>query len=59
MGEFYIRVALPIQVGEQKGHAPIVAFTLTEEEKDNLKASVNNRTRLTVAKLLPSGNGKK
>ena len=57
MGEFYIKVALPIQVGEQQGHAPVIAWTLTEEEKDMLKASVNNRTRLTVAKQVPKSNG--
>ena len=59
MGEFYIKVVLPISIDGKTGHAPIIGFTLTEEEKDKLKESVNNKTRLTVAKLLPSGNGKK
>lgn len=58
MGEFYINVALPIRVDEQQGYAPIIAFTLSEEDKDKLKASVNNRTGLTIAKQVPKSNGK-
>lgn len=59
MGEFYIKVALPISIDGKTGYAPIIAFTLTEEEKDNLKASVNNKTRLTIAKQIPKSNGHK